>query len=200
MLQHSGTEIAITSSKLILYLILYIFISNILRIPFLILLEHVQLKASREVFLLSSLGVLLIYIRIGILFDQSTEISCFVAGVMIASKPKLGDAVMHSVESLKQFFGALFFASIGLHIYPSFLIEEGFLLLGLTLIVILFKVLLTTIVIYCAFRKPLRESFIIGVGLAQISEFTFVLSSKAKGYYVLITLALASSPENYFFF
>ncbi|KAJ3344642.1 Transmembrane and coiled-coil domains-containing protein 3 [Kappamyces sp. JEL0680] len=185
MFQQSGAEIAYTAARLIVYLLLFILVSYVVRIPLLFALEHLQKHSTSEVFLLASIGIMLLYVRLGNVFEQSMEISCFVAGVMIVSHKHLGEHVSKSAEAIKQVFGALFFASIGLHIYPSFLYNEGILLLTLTLVIITFKIVLTMLVIHFFFRKTLRNSFIIGVGLAQISEFTFVLSSKAKSAGIL---------------
>ena len=103
------------------------------------------------------------------------------AGVMIASQKRISPFIIHTLEPIKQIFGALFFSSIGLHIYPSFLYNEGILLLTLTLFVMVFKVVVSALVVNIAFRVRVKNAIVIGVGLAQISEFTFVLASKAKG-------------------
>jgi len=79
-------------------------------------------------------------------------------------------------------FGCLFFAAIGLHgVHPSFLIREVFLLLLLTSGVVVFKFTLTVIVLVAFFRYPWRTASIVSIGLSQISEFVFVLASRAKG-------------------
>jgi Kef-type K+ transport system membrane component KefB len=72
------------------------------------------------------------------------ELSCFVAGVIVASDEKLSESVMEQTRPLKELFSALFFASLGLHIYPSFLLNEGLLLVLLAASCMFFKVVLTT--------------------------------------------------------
>lgn len=113
---------------------------------------------------------------------------------MIASQKRISPFIMHTLEPIKHIFGALFFSSIGLHIYPSFLYKEGLLLLTLTAFVMVFKVLVSSLVVNVIFRVRFNYSIVIGgkfhlgslnfllflVGLAQMSEFTFVLASKAK--------------------
>lgn len=183
ILQKSGIEIVYTTLRLVGFLILFITISFGIRIPALMALQYLREKAPSEVFSLAAIGFLLIYIRIGLLFEQSTELCCFVAGVCLASNKALSEHTIHKLESLRHVFGALFFASIGLHIYPSFLINEGALLLGITALVIVFKIILAVFVLKIVFRKSWRDSSIIAVGLGQISEFAFMLASTAKRYH-----------------
>jgi Kef-type K+ transport system membrane component KefB len=125
--------------------------------------------------------------------------------MMIGSKKSIADKVVHQIEPIRILFGTLFFASIGLMILPTFLITEGFLLIVLTLGTIFFKILLTTMVLYFVFKQDLKGAVIVGTGLGQISEFTFVLASKAKqaqilsrdSYFLLIgvtTMSMVLSP------
>lgn len=193
-LEHSGgLEVAYTAMRLIILSILFTLVSYIIRSPMLQGLTWLYKKSKKstsldhtrhqsgpsEVFLLASIGVLLMYIGLGQLFEQSIELSCFVAGMMIANQKNIAESVLSKLEPFKQIFSALFFASIGLHIYPSFLYNEGFLLITLTLIVMFSKALITFFVMVI-FRIPVKTSALIGIGLGQISEFTFVLASKAK--------------------
>lgn len=125
------------------------------------------------------------------------ELSCFIAGVMLSSRKALAETVDRCLLPLRVIFGALFFASIGLHIYPSFLVNELFVLLTLTGLVLVFKIVSTWLVMRVVFFKSWRESLFIGVGLGQVSEFTFVLASKAKRYFSL-TSAGVLSRESFF--
>ena len=147
--------------------------------------HHGASEGPSEVFLLTSISILLLYLGLGQLFEQSVELSCFVAGAMVASQKTVSEQVLHKLEPFKQIFSALFFASIGLHIYPSFLYNEGGLLISLTLIVMVSKTVVTFITMNAVFRIPAKTSALIGVGLGQVSEFTFVLASKAKGRGIL---------------
>lgn len=180
LLQSSGIMVAYTGVRLIFLLVSFLFASFILKFPVLAGLTYLRKKVKGEVFLLSTIGVLLLYVKLGAVLQQSPELACFVCGVVIAGQKQLSEEVVHTLDSIKQLFGALFFASIGLHIYPSFLYNEGPLLISLTLFLMFFKVVLTFGVVNVVFRKDSRTSMIISVGLGQISEFTFVLASKAK--------------------
>jgi Kef-type K+ transport system membrane component KefB len=184
VLKTTGIEVMYTMLKLLGYLGLFLLIAGLVQIPFKYGLH--RLKKNKELFCLTSLAYCLVIAQIGELCNQSVELSCFVAGMYMASSKPLADGIEHTLESVKSIFGGLFFASIGLHIYPSFLIKEGLLLIVLTLIVVLVKIFLATMVIHFIFRRTWRTAIVISVGLAQVSEFTFVLASKAKRYCILM--------------
>lgn len=170
-----------TVSRLVVLLVCFLVISYLVKFPIISGLKYLKSRlASPEIFLLSVIGSLLLFVQLGSLFEQSIELSCFVCGVVIAGQHTLAEQVVESVEPIKRMFGALFFASIGLHIYPSFLYNEWKLLISLAVFLMFFKILLSFIVINVVFRKRARNALVIAVALGQISEFTFVLASKAK--------------------
>eukprot|EP00842_Homolaphlyctis_polyrhiza_P004773 jgi/Hompol1/5297/HPOL_000936-RA len=160
---------------------------------------------GQEIYMLASIGFCLLIVDLGSLFGQSLELCCFVAGVMISSRKVLSDATIHVAEPLRGMFSALFFASIGLHIYPSFLLNEGILLVLLTAVVVLCKIVCAMLVLRIVFSYSWTNSLTVAIGLGQISEFTFVLASKAKSlellsreiFYLLLgvtTLSMFISP------
>lgn len=149
---------------------------------------------SRESFLMGAIAFCLSVYQIGAYFGQSLELSCFVAGVICAGDARLSEKIIAATQQLKSVFSAMFFASLGLHLYPSFFMNELILLIVLAIFCMLFKIVCTFLVMWIIFRRTFRESFLVGVGLGQISEFVFVLASRAKqsgiigreGFYLLI--------------
>jgi Kef-type K+ transport system membrane component KefB len=78
------------------------------------------------------------------LLNVSGELGCFVAGVMIsASQPSSRDRPIHdliaAIGPVRDCFLAIFLASVGMHIYPTFLLSNGRLLIVLTVAVITMK-------------------------------------------------------------
>ncbi|KAI8924985.1 Sodium/hydrogen exchanger family-domain-containing protein [Entophlyctis helioformis] len=206
-LETSGFDVLFTSLRLIAFLAVFLSACALLVFPATRLLQLLlpSRGGTQDIYMLASLGFCLLIISLGDLFGQSVELSCFVAGVMISSRKNLAEATMHVMEPLRGMFAALFFASIGLHIYPSFLLSTGALLVALTALVVVFKAMLTMLMLKVAFRYSWSSSFTVGIGLSQISEFTFVLASKAKSqqilsresFYILLgvtTLSLLVSP------
>jgi Kef-type K+ transport system membrane component KefB len=157
------------------------------------------LDKNDEIFLAISLGYCLVLMKIASWMDLSLELSCFIAGVLIASETKHSTKTIHLVEPLRCIFSSLFFASIGLFIYPSFLMNKWFTLMSMTVMVVSFKIVSTWIVMRLS-RLSFSHALKIAIGLAQVSEFSFILSSRAKNgkilhretYYALLGVTVLS--------
>ncbi|CAO3599332.1 unnamed protein product [Absidia cylindrospora] len=167
-----------------------------------------------ELMLLGALAVCLIMSVVSETLGLGMELGCFAAGVVIRSsssssssaKPSttFHEALLSVISPVRDLFSCLFFASIGLHIYPSFLASELILLLTLTTMVMGFKYVVTMGVLF-ALKFDMHTCSTMSVALAQISEFVFVLASRAKQlqiisrevYYLLLavtSLTLMATP------
>ena len=142
------------------------------------LLRLLAKTESRELFLL---GVVTLCLCIALLTEQmglSIEMGAFVAGLMI-SEVEYADQTLTYVEPLRDVFAALFFASVGMLIDPLFLWNNWELILGLVFLVFVGKFLIITPLVKL-FNYPLKTALIVGLGLAQIGEFSFVLASEGQ--------------------
>ena len=142
------------------------------------LLRLLARTESRELFLLGVVGVCLGIALLTYKLGLSIEMGAFVAGLMI-SEVEYADQTLTYVEPLRDVFGALFFAAIGMLIDPVFLWQNLELILGLVLVVLLGKFLIVTPIVKI-FGYPWRTAVIAGIGLAQIGEFSFVLASEGQ--------------------
>jgi CPA2 family monovalent cation:H+ antiporter-2 len=127
------------------------------------------------------LGVVALCLGIALLTESlglSIEMGAFIAGLMI-SEVEYADQTLTYVEPIRDIFATLFFAAIGMLIDPLFLWNNLELILGLVALVLLGKFLIITPLVI-AFRYPLKTALIVGLGLAQIGEFSFVLASKGQ--------------------
>ncbi len=136
-------------------------------------------RESKELFLLGVIslcaGIALLTNRIGI----SSEMGAFVAGLMI-SEVEYADQTLDYVEPLRDVFAALFFASIGMLIDPLFIAEHALLISGLVALVMVGKFLITAPLALLFGYAP-QSALLVGVGLSQIGEFSFVLASEGQG-------------------
>jgi monovalent cation:H+ antiporter-2, CPA2 family len=142
------------------------------------LLRILARTESRELFLL---GVVALCLGIALLTEHlglSIEMGAFVAGLMI-SEVEYADQTLTYVEPLRDIFAALFFAAIGMLIDPLFLWNNLELILGLVALVFVGKFLIVTPLVLL-FRYPLKTALVVGLGLAQIGEFSFVLASEGR--------------------
>ncbi|OAY84817.1 K(+) efflux antiporter 5 [Ananas comosus] len=121
---------------------------------------------------------LFVYYWHGDKLGLSLELGSFVAGVMI-STTDFAQHTLEQVEAIRNLFAALFLASIGMLIHVQFLWNHVDILLAAVILVIIIKTIVVTIVVK-AFRYSIRTAFVVGLSLAQIGEFAFVLLSRAS--------------------
>ena len=110
------------------------------------------------------------------------ELGCFLAGIVIStSAGSYTENVIHTLEPLKDMFSTFFFTTIGFHVFPSFVAYELTILLWLTALIVTVKFTVAAIVMKSVLPQNCQNyKWIISAGLAQISEFSFVLSSRAR--------------------
>jgi CPA2 family monovalent cation:H+ antiporter-2 len=80
---------------------------------------------------------------------------------------------------LRDAFVTLFFVTVGVLINPRNLLSSAQFLLAILLLVIVGKFIVWTAVVKL-FRYPLRTAILVGVGLTQIGEFSFILVQVAR--------------------
>ncbi|KAI8876075.1 hypothetical protein K501DRAFT_338313 [Backusella circina FSU 941] len=163
-----------------------------------------SIQKNHELMLLATMSICMTLLVVSERLGLGMELGCFAAGVIVRSRKGMFETSLTVIEPVRDLFACLFFASIGLHIYPSFLASEAMLLLTLSGAVIGFKYVATCIILYL-FKFDLAKSSTMAVALAQVSEFGFVLASRAKQlgiisrevYYLLLaitSITLVATP------
>ncbi|KAI9358729.1 Sodium/hydrogen exchanger family-domain-containing protein [Pilaira anomala] len=150
---------------------------------------------NHELMLLGTLASCMTMLIISEYLGLGMELGCFAAGVLIRSRKGMFETSLKLIEPVRDMFACLFFACMGLHIYPSFLASEAMLLFTLAGAVIGFKYIATCIILYF-FKFDIQKSSTMAIALAQISEFGFILASRAKQlsiisrevYYLLLAI------------
>ena len=134
----------------------------------------------REVF---TIGVVLLLLGTAYLtysLGLSFAIGAFIAG-LILSESDFSHQVVSEVLPFKDLFNSIFFISIGLLLDIHFLFSYPFILIGTAAGIILLKSFITTGIVKLM-KYPLRIAILTGIGLAQIGEFSFVLSQAGINY------------------
>jgi CPA2 family monovalent cation:H+ antiporter-2 len=130
---------------------------------------------NRELFLLTlivlCLSVALLSQNIGL----SIALGAFLAGIMLSESPYIHQALT-DLMPLRDLFATVFFVSIGMLLDPHFIVSHILEVLTFVLLLIIGKTLIGTVSAFFA-TKNLRSAILVGVGLAQIGEFSFVLLS-----------------------
>jgi CPA2 family monovalent cation:H+ antiporter-2 len=102
------------------------------------------------------------------------EIGAFLAGIVV-SGTDYAHEVSSQINPLRDLFAALFFVSVGMMLQPAFLVSHA-LAIGIVVAAIVFgKSLITALAVY-ALDRDRRTSLLVGLGLAQVGEFSFVLA------------------------
>ncbi|KAF3321293.1 K(+) efflux antiporter 5 [Carex littledalei] len=144
---------------------------------FLKLMTHLS-SQTNELYQLGAVAFCLLLAWCSDVLGLSLELGSFVAGVMI-STTDFAQHTMEQVEAIRNLFAALFLASIGMLIHVKFLWIHVDILLASVILVIIIKTVVITIVVK-AFNYNIRTAFVVGLSLAQIGEFAFVLLSRAS--------------------
>jgi len=135
----------------------------------------VSKTGSRELF---TLAVVAVAIGMAYLsaryFSVSFALGAFFAGVVLRESEFSHRAADESLP-LRDAFAVLFFVSVGMLFDPSVLIDEPWRVLSVLVVVMGFNAL-AAVSLVLLFRYPLNSAFTIGIGLAQIGEFSFILA------------------------
>ena len=129
---------------------------------------------SRELFLLLGLVVSLgTAMGSAALFGVSLALGAFLAGVVVSESP-LSHQVGADVLPFREAFAVLFFVSVGMLVNPRDLLARAGPIAALTALIVVGKAL-AAVLITALLRQPLRTGLVVGAGLSQIGEFSFIL-------------------------
>ena len=166
-------------------------------------LDRVARLRSRELFTLTVL-VFSIAVAAGsyAFFGASMALGAFLAGMMVAQSPTSHQAAADALP-MRDAFAVLFFVSVGMLFDPNFIIQQPLMLLVALGIILIIKPL-TALVIVAALKYSARTALTVAIGLAQIGEFSFILSDVASkhqlmgavGHNVLVASAIISISLN----
>ncbi|MCI4393621.1 hypothetical protein PGIGA_G00159580 [Pangasianodon gigas] len=143
---------------------------------------HTESKGNKEILVLGTAAFVFLMLTVTDFLDVSMELGCFLAGALLSSQGHMVTSeVMSCIEPIRDFLAIIFFASIGLHVFPTFVLYELTILLVLTLSVVIMKFVMAVLVLTAILPLGYRHiRWIVSAGLAQVSEFSFVLGSRAR--------------------
>ncbi|MBT0664193.1 cation:proton antiporter [Geobacter pelophilus] len=138
------------------------------------ILRQVVNARSRELFILT-----VIFIGFGTAWltaeaGLSLALGAFIAGLAI-SESEYSQQVLGDIIPFRDAFMSLFFLSVGMLLDPAVLLKYPVLVVGIVTTIVLVKFLGSTAAAR-AIGLPLRIAIFSGLALAQIGEFSFVLS------------------------
>ena len=129
---------------------------------------------SRELFILTIIFIGLGTAWLTSLAGLSLALGAFIAGLAI-SESEYSHQALSDIIPFREAFLSLFFISVGMLLDPEILLQYPLLIASLILTILVIKSLVTTGAAL-ALGVPLRIAIITALSLAQIGEFSFVLS------------------------
>ncbi len=140
------------------------------------LLWHVASTHSKELFILSVIAVAVgIAYGSAMLFGVSFALGAFFAGMVMRESHLSHRAAQESLP-LRDAFSVLFFVSVGMLFDPDIVMQQPLRVLAVVAIIVMGKSLAAFLLVL-AFRYPLNTALTVSASLAQIGEFSFILTA-----------------------
>lgn len=148
-------------------------VAGLLLVPRLI--DYVAHFGRHDVLLVTVLGVCFGFCLLVAQMGYSVALGAFMIGAIVAEARSAG-RVEQIVEPVRDMFSAIFFVAIGLMIDPHVLVQYAVPILAVTLAVLLGKVVACGFGAFVAGNDG-RTALRIGMSMAQIGEFSFVIAT-----------------------
>jgi monovalent cation:H+ antiporter-2, CPA2 family len=137
------------------------------------ILYQVAKTRSREIFLLSIIIICFSVAWLTSAAGLSLAFGAFLAG-LILSESEYSYQALGTILPFRDVFTSIFFISIGMLFNVHYFLMHPMLIIGISLGVILVKALVAGVIPgFLGF--PLRTMILVGLGLAQVGEFSFIL-------------------------
>lgn len=170
--EFEGTQILFTVAKLLFFLSLW-FLLGIFLLP--TLLKKLKGLLDDEILMILSIGLCLGMVLIATSVGFSAELGAFVMGSIIA-ETTIAEKVEKTLKSVKDLFGAVFFVSVGMMINYESMITYAWPILIVTLLTLFGKMFSSSLGALIS-GQPLKQSIQVGMSMAQIGEFAFIVAT-----------------------
>ena len=170
--QFSGTALLMSVLKLVFFLVLW-FLGGIFIIP--TLLKKTKHLLTDEMLLIISLALCLMMVIFAANAGFSPALGAFIMGSIIAETTQ-AEHIEHLIKPVKDFFGAVFFVSVGMLINPDALYEHAIPVIVLSIVTIFGQSISSTFGALLS-GQPLKDSIRTGMSLSQIGEFSFIIAT-----------------------
>lgn len=166
------SQVATTFGKLTLFITVALML-GLLLVPR--LLNYVERFKSREMLLITVLGLCFGFCLLVIKLGYSVALGAFIMGAIMAEARQLKQ-IERLIEPIRDMFSAIFFVAIGLLLDPNVIVQYAWPITIISLAVIVGKI------VTCSMGTLLsghdgRTSLKVGMGLAQIGEFSFIIAA-----------------------
>ncbi len=176
-----STDVLLTIGRLSVFLVVSL-VLGLMLVPR--VLRYVAKVGNEETLLISVLGFCFGFAVLAAKLGYSVALGAFVIGAVIAESKEIHriERLMHPLRDL---FCAVFFVSVGLQIDPTIIKEHALTILVISIALIGGKFLACSLGSFTA-GNPMRDSIRVGLSMAQIGEFSFIIA------YLGLTLGVTS--------
>ncbi len=171
---YSETQLGFAFAKSIAAVV-SIFVFSRLLIPK--TLEFIARTGSKELLTLAVILIILGTCWASEVLGLTLAMGAFIAGMILADS-EYNHQIILDILPVKDYFAGIFFISVGMLLQVQLFIDSFLFQLGLAIGLIFLKAIIGFLAAWIA-RSPLRISFIAGIRLAQIGEFSLILADMA---------------------
>lgn len=175
-----GEEMLISVLKLSFFLVMW-FVGGVFLIP--PFFKRVKKMLSQEMLLIVSMGLCLGMAIFSLKCGFSMALGAFVMGSILAGT-SMAERIEHVVSPVKDFFGAVFFISVGMMVNPIVIMENAGIIALLSIVVIVGMIVFGTMGMLIT-GQPLKVAMQSGFSLTQIGEFSFIIATLGMSLGVL---------------
>lgn len=175
-----GEALLFSTGKLVLFLVLC-FVAGIYLVP--TMLKKIDSFLNDEQLLLVMIAMCFGMVALANYSGFSSALGAFIMGSILAETPLI-ERIEKNIKPLKDFFGAVFFVSVGMMVNPAMFWEYAFPICVITFIVMAGKVAFSCFG-FIVSGQPLKTSVLGAFSLAQVGEFAFIIASLGMSLGVL---------------
>lgn len=167
-----GSELAMMVARLGFFLVMW-FVCGIYLIP--TLLKKIKKYLNSETLLLVAMGLCFLMVVLATKAGFSSALGAFIMGSILAETVEL-ENIEKVIQPIKDFFGAIFFVSVGMMVDPQVLFDNFSTVIIIAAASIVGKMIFTTTGVRLA-GESMKTAVQSGFSLAQMGEFSFIIAS-----------------------
>ncbi len=133
---------------------------------------------SRELLLMTAMGLCFGFALLGYLVGFSPAIGAFVAGAVLGELPQRG-RIIEQVRPVRDVFAAVFFISIGMLLDPSYLVDYWLPAVVVAAVFIIAKMTLSTGATFLSGTSA-RTALQVGLMMAVMGEFSYIIAREGS--------------------
>ena len=168
----NSEELGLSTLKLLLFLILC-FVIGIYFVP--TLLKKISHFLNDEMLLLVTIALGLSMVYLAVYSGFSSALGAFIMG-SILSETGVIKRIESVIKPLKDFFGAVFFVTVGMMVNPEMFVDYAYPIMVITIVVLLGKVMFSVFG-FVVSGQNLKTAVYSGFSLSQVGEFAFIIAS-----------------------